>query len=435
MAWSEAQWERNAQRLPKFLSPLVQDLGRSERRVGATLYVEGLLMPGERKSIGPMAERLDVDSQKLQQFITDSPWDESVVWKAIRPLAVDCLEPLEAWIVDETGWLKQGEHSVGVAHQYCGAAGKSANCQVNVQVAITDGAVAVPMAAQLYLPESWTKDRARCREAGVPDEIRFATKPQIALKLIRAVLAEGVPRAPVLGDNAYGINGEFRDGLRALGMEFFLQVDPSQLNGWAQPVALEQKRTRWQVAANVPAPQSLLKVFAAQKAVKWRSCSWKAADGQTRHTRLTWMKVYLPGALDRGAQALEEVWLVVDWPEDAAEAYHYYLAHLHREPTLARCLRLSRSRWQIEQYFQRAKDDLGLDHFEGRSWRGFHHHLVLAVLAYLFVVVVFLDAKKNSWCDVGAGVEGDASVAAEVSRLLLLLRQKVRGRECGYHLT
>jgi SRSO17 transposase len=425
MAWNEAQWERNAQRLPKFLSPLVQALGRSERRVGATLYVEGLLMPGQRKSIGPMAERLGVDSQKLQQFITDSPWEESAIWKAIRPLGADCLEPLAAWIVDETGWLKQGEHSVGVAHQYCGAAGKSANCQVNVQVAITDGLVAVPVGAQLYLPESWTKDRARCREAGVPDQVGFATKPQIALSLIQAVLADGVARAPVLGDNAYGINGEFRDGVRALGMEFFLQVDPSQLNGWAQSVALEKKRTRWHVVASAPAPLSLLKAFATQKTVKWRPCSWKAADGQTRHTRLAWMKVYLPGALDRGAQTLEEVWLVVDWPEGAAEAYHYYLAHLHREPTLARCLRLSRSRWQIEQYFQRGKDDLGLDHFEGRSWRGFHHHLVLAVLAYLFVVVIFLDAKKNSWCDVGAGVEEDASVAAEVSRLLLLLREKV----------
>jgi len=293
-------------------------------------------------------------------------------------------------------------------------------------VAITDGLVAVPVGVQLYLPESWTKDGACCREAGVPDEVGFAIKPQIALSLIQAVLAAGVARAPVLGDNAYGINGEFRDGVRALGMEFFLQVDPSQLNGWAQSVALEKKRTRWHVAANAPAPLSLLKVFAAQKAVKWRPCSWEAADGQTRHTRLAWMKVYLPGALDRGAQTLEEVWLVVDWPEGAAEAYHYYLAHLHREPTLVRCLRLSRSRWQIEQYFQRGKDDLGLDHFEGRSWRGFHHHLVLAVLAYLFVVVVFLDAKKNSWCDVGAGVEEDASVAAEVNRLLLLLREKVR---------
>jgi SRSO17 transposase len=425
MMWNQAKWEQSARRLPKFLSPLVQDLGRSERRVGATLYVEGLLLPGQRKSIGPMAERLGVDAQKLQQFITDSPWEESALWQAIRPLAMDCLEPLAAWIVDETGWLKQGKHSVGVGHQYCGAAGKSANCQVHVQVAITDGLVAVPVGARLYLPESWTKDRARCREAGVPQEVEFATKPQIALNLIREILAAGVARAPVLGDNAYGINGAFRDQLRVLGLEFFLQLNPAQMTGWAQPVQLEKQRTRWHVQEDVPAAPSLLKLFAEQKAVRWRACSWKAADGQTRHTRLAWLRVYLPGALERGAHTLEEVWLVVDWPQSAPEAYHYYLAHLHREPTAARTLRLSRARWNIEQYFQRAKDDLGLDHFEGRGWRGFHHHLVLAVLAYLFVVVVFLEAKKNFGCDVGADVEEDASVAGEVGRLLSLLRQKV----------
>ena len=425
MTWNQTQWERHARDLPKFLSPLVQDLGRSERRVGATLYVEGLLMPGERKSIGPMADRLGTDSQKLQQFITDSPWEEAAVWKAIRRLAADTLEPLEAWIVDETGWLKQGEHSVGVAHQYCGAAGKSANSQVNVQVAITDGVVAVPVGARLYLPESWTRNRGRCREAGVPNEVEFATKPQIALDLIKEVLAQGVPAAPVLGDNAYGINGQFRDQLRALGLEFFLQIDPAQITGWAKPPRVEKKRTRWHVAAGTPAAPSLLELFAAQKAPRWRACSWKAADGQTRHTRLSWLKVYLPGALDRGAEHLEELWLVVDWPEGDAQAYHYYLAHLRREPSVARSLRLSRSRWNIEQYFQRSKDDLGLDHFEGRSWRGFHHHLVMAVLAYLFVMVVYLSAKKNFWPDVGAGVEEDASVAAEVSRLLLLLREKV----------
>jgi SRSO17 transposase len=425
MTWNKTQWEQSAKRLPPFLSPLVQDLGRSERRVGATLYVEGLLMPGQRKSIGPMAERLGVDSQKLQQFIADSPWEEETIWKAIRPLAVDCLEPVEAWIVDETGWLKQGQHSVGVGHQYCGAVGKSAHCQVNVQVAITNGLVAVPVGARLYLPESWTQDRSRCREAGIPDEVEFATKPQIAVDLIKEALADGVVRAPVLGDNAYGSNGEFRDQMRALGLEFFLQIDPSQRNGWARPVPVEKKRTRWQTAADVPATSTLFQLWAGQKAVQWHPCTWKAADGQRRQTRLAWMKVYLPGALERGAQTLEEVWLVADWPEGAAEAYHYYLAHLHREPTVARMLRLSRSRWNIEQYFQRAKDDLGLDHYEGRSWRGFHHHLVLAVLAYLFVAVVFLDAKKNFWCDVGAGVEGDASVAGEVDRLLSLLRQKV----------
>ncbi len=425
MLWNETQWERHAFKLPKFLSPLVRDLGRRERRVGATLYVEGLLLPGQRKSIEPMAERLGVDAQKLQQFITDSPWKEAVLWKAIRTVAMDHLEPLQAWIVDESGWLKQGTHSVGVAHQYCGAVGKSANCQVNVQVAITDGQVAVPVGGRLYLPRRWTDDRARCEAAGVPDTVAFATKPQIALELIQEALADGVARAPVLADNDYGINGEFRDGLRRQGMEFFLQIDPAQLTGRAQPVALEKKRTRWQVPEGTPAAPTLKELF-ARHSVRWHRCSWKTAQGTLAHTRLAWMKVYLPGALERGADQLEDVWLVVDWPEDASEAYHYYLAHLHREPTVARCLKLSRSRWNIEQYFQRAQDDLGLDHFEGRSWRGFHHHLVMTVLAYLFVVIVFLEAqKKVFWCDVGASIETDAAVAAEVNRLLLLLRQRV----------
>jgi SRSO17 transposase len=333
---------------------------------------------------------------------------------------------LWGWIVDETGWLKQGEHSVGVAHQYCGAEGKSTNCQVNVEIAVTDGQVAVPIGARLYLPEKWTQNRERCRAAGVPAEVTFATKPEIALELIRHAIGDQVPRAPVLGDNAYGINGPFRDGLRELGLEFFLQVDARQLTGWAQPVALERKRTRWQVRQPQSKALSLAQLFAEQKKPEWHPCSWKAADGQTRRTRLAWMKVYLAGSLDRGASKLEELWLVVDWPAGDAQPYHYYLAHLHGPPKKARILRLSRSRWNIEQYFQRGKTDLGLDHYEGRSWRGFHHHLVLAVLAYLFVTVVYLRAKKNFWCDVGTDTEEDAAVVATVDRLLPLLRAKVR---------
>ena len=143
MAWTQAQWRDNAQRLPAFLTPLVVELGRRERRAGAALYVEGLLLPGQRKSIEPMAERLGVASQKLQQFITDSPWEEGAVWQAIRREVVGAIEPVAAWIVDETGWLKQGKRSVGVSHQYCGAVGKSANCQVNVQVAVTDEVVEI----------------------------------------------------------------------------------------------------------------------------------------------------------------------------------------------------------------------------------------------------------------------------------------------------
>ncbi len=422
MKWNEGTWRRHAAALPRFLIPLVGGLGRSERRDGAALYVKGLLLPGQRKSIEPMAQRLGVDAQRLQQFITDSPWEEAGVWRAIRREVMERLEPLEAWIVDETSWLKQGTHSVGVAHQYCGAAGKKANCQVHVEVTVTDGWVAAPVGARLYLPESWTADRPRCRQAGVPAEIGFATKPQIALELIAAALAEGVPKAPVLGDFVYGINGPFRDGLRSLGMEFFLQIDQGQLSGWAHPVGLEKKHKYWHVKPGQPPAQGLAKLWGEQKSVRWHAVSWKAADGQTRRTRLAWMKVYLPSALERGADRLEELWLVADWPAGEKEPYHFYLAHLRRPPTASRCLRLSRSRWNIEQYFQRAKDDLGLDHYEGRSWRGFHHHLIMAVLAYLFVVVVYLRAKKNFWCDLGTDAASDAAVAAETDRLLQLLR-------------
>ena len=425
MEWTAKHWRKHAEEFPRFLAPFAEPMGRSERREGAALYIEGLLLPGERKSIEPMAERLGIDSQKLQQFVTDSPWEAEAVWRVIRREFPAHLEPLSAWIVDETGWLKQGEHSVGVAHQYCGAEGKSANCQVNVQVAVTDGEASIPVAARLYLPEKWTSDPARCLAAGVPPAVVFATKPQIALELIGEALADRVPPAPVLGDAAYGGNGPFRDGLRKQGLEFFLQVDARQLQGWDKPMPVERKRTLWHVRDDQPRPEPLIYLWAERTHKNWQRCSWPAADGQTRRTRLGWMEVYLPGSLERGAHHLERLWLVVDWPEGDPEAYHYYLAHLHRPPKKALCLRLSRSRWQIEQYFQRAKTDLGLDHFEGRSWRGFHHHLLLAVLAYLFVTAVHLRVKKNFWCDLGTDADPDAALVAALDRILPLLRQEI----------
>jgi len=425
MEWSTKYWRKHAEEFPRFLAPFAKPMGRSERREGAALYVEGLLLSGERKSIEPMAERLGVDSQKLQQFVADSPWESEEVWRVIRRELAGHLEPLSAWIVDETGWLKQGEHSVGVGHQYCGAEGKSANCQVNVQVAVTDGVASVPVAARLYLPEKWTNDAARCRAAGVPPEVRFATKPQIALDLISEALADDLAKAPVLADAAYGNNGAFRDGLRERGLEFFLQIDARSLHGWSRPVDVERKRTRWHVQEGQPDAVPLSQLWSEGKDKAWRNCTWRAADGQTRRTRLGWMEVYLPGSLDRGADQLERLWLVVDWPEVNPEAYHYYLAHLHRPPQKARMLLLSRSRWNIEQYFQRAKTDLGLDHYEGRSWRGFHHHLVLAVLAYLFVTVVHLRVKKNFWCDLGTDSAPDAALDSALGRVLPLLREEI----------
>src|SRR5207245_1698481 len=214
---------------------------------------------------------------------------------------------------------------------------------------------AAPVGGRLYLPESWAQDRERCAAVGVPEEVGFATKPELAVEILRQAQRDGVPPAPVLGDSAYGDSAPFRAAVRdELGMEFF----PHDLrHAWGD---------------------------------------------------------------------LERVWLVVDWPAGDPEPYHYYLAHLHRPLTKARGLKLSRSRWHIEQYFQRSKDDLGLDHFEGRSWRGFHHHLVLSAVAYLFILTVYLPSKKNFCCDVGTDSPSDPALASEIDRILPLMRDEVQ---------
>jgi len=424
MKWNARLWKSSVAQFTKFISPLVATLGRSERRRAAAHYVEGLLMPGQRKSIEPLAARLGVDSQVLQQLISSSPWSDESVWTAIRQEVIPHLEPLEAWIVDETGWLKQGQHSVGVSHQYWGAVGKQANCQVSVELAVSDGWVAAPLGGRLYLPQSWTADRERCARAGVPEEVGFQSKPELGLELIKQAQKDGVAAAPVLGDCVYGDSPEFREGLRQLGMEFFLQVS-GRHKAWTHAVSTQRKRVRHYVAEGVPPPQSLAEIAAAFPDREWKACTWRAADGQTRRTRLAWCEVYLQHKLREGDDQLERLWLVVDWPAGEAEPYHYALAHFHQPPRRARCLRLSRSRWHVEQYFQRSKDDLGLDHFEGRTWRGFHHHLVLSALAYLFILTRYVRTKKNFWCDLGTDTARDPALAGEEERLLQLLRNEV----------
>ena len=256
MKWNSAHWRRKVAAFQKFIEPLVADIGRSERRESAALYVQGLLMPGQRKSIEPIAQRLRVDSQKLQQFLSDSPWQERHVWRAIRREVIPAMEPLQAWVVDETGWLKQGNHSVGVSHQYCGAVGKQAQCQVAVELVVSDGEIAAPVGGRLYLPEVWTRDRSRRRGAGVPEQVTFQTKPDIAGDLIEEALADGLTAAPVLGDSVYGRAPELRRRLRGLGMEYFFQGEEHWL-AWAQRPKLTHGYKLWRVAKTAPKAQSL----------------------------------------------------------------------------------------------------------------------------------------------------------------------------------
>ena len=403
--------------------PVAAPLGRSERRVAAASYVSGLLMPGQRKSIEPMAARLGVDPQRLQQFVADSPWDEEQLWRVLRREVIPHFEPIEAWIADETGWLKQGKHSVGVSHQYCGAIGKQANCQVSVELVVSNGFVAAPVGGRLYLPQSWAEDPERRAKAGVPPEITFATKSQIALQLIEQALADQVAPAPVLGDAAYGDSFAFRQRLRELNLEFFLQVTPEEHFGWTQevPTVLKGKYRKLADQKLAASARHLMDIARSLPTGAWKYCSWTTAGGQRHRTRIAWQEVFLARGLKEADGKLEKLWLVVDWPQEAKEPYHCYLADFHRQPSKALCLKLSRSRWHVEQYFQRSKDDLGLDHYEGRSWRGFHHHLVMSAIAYLFILTIYLEAKKNFWSDVGEDPRSDPALAAEIHRTLSLL--------------
>jgi SRSO17 transposase len=419
MEWNQKLLARHLKQFQQFVTPLLAMLGRSERRLHAARYIEGLLMPGERKSMEPMASRLGVDMQGLQQLITDSPWDEQPLWATIQREVVPSLEPLEAWILDECGWVKQGRDSVGVSHQYCGAVGKQANCQVSVDLAVSDGWVVAPIGGRLYLPKSWTEDRERCRRAGIPIEVEFATRTQLGTELIEQAVHNQVSRAPLLADAMYGDSAEFRARLRQHQLEYFLQVTPGEHKGWREPVKSRLKQVHYHVDKDTPPSQTLVELAAQIRPREWKKCEWTSASGQTRTTRLAWSELYLQADLRQGG--MEKHWLVVDWPEQDPDPYRYYIAHLHQPPSRARCLRLSRSRWQIEQFFQRAKTDLGLDHFEGRSWRGFHHHLVLCVIAYLFILMVYLRSKKNFWCHVGTDAESDPAIASEIERLLPFL--------------
>jgi SRSO17 transposase len=421
--WDGRLWQRSIERFKAFMVPVVAPLGRSERRVAAANYVSGLLMPGQRKSIEPMAARLGVDPQRLQQFVTDSPWDEEQVWRVVRQEVIPHFEPIEAWIVDETGWLKQGKDSVGVSHQYCGAVGKQANCQVSVELVVSNGWVAAPIGGRLYLPQSWAEKPERRAKAGVPPEIMFATKSQIALQLIEQALADQVAPAPVLGDAAYGDSFAFRQRLRELHLEFFLQVTPEEHLGWTQevPTVLKGKYRKLVDEKLAASARHLLDIARSLPDAVWKDCSWTTGDRKRHHTRIAWQEVFLARGLKEPDGRLEKVWLVLDWPKGAQAPYHCYLAHFRRQPSKACCLKLSRSRWHVEQYFQRSKDDLGLDHFEGRSWRGFHHHLALSALAYLFILTIYLEAKKNFWSDVGEDPRIDPALAAAIDRTLSLL--------------
>ena len=416
-----AQLRAAEQRLARFLDALTPLLGRSERQTHAGEYVRGLLLDGERKSIAPLTERVPgADVQALRQFVNQSPWDWAPLQAALTGLLLDRLLPEAVLIIDETSFPKKGDHSVGVARQYCGALGKTANCQVAVSVHLGTDTACLPLTWGLYLPQAWIDDPARRTAARVPETITYATKNQLALDALDRVRAWGVGARVVLADAGYGTSHDFRAALTARGLPYCVQVAPS-VKGWTvapgpttPPPYAGRGRPRHRPPDEALPPSTDLTALAqALPSTAWRTITWRSGTKGPLRSRFA-QTAFWPahGVRNGGPLPAAPVQLLLEWPRDAAAPIKYWLADLPGETLgLRRFVRLAKGRWRIEQDYRELKDELGLDHFEGRSWPGWHHHVTLASMAYAFLVLETIRGKKNSGPDASRRATGAPSAA------------------------
>jgi SRSO17 transposase len=372
------------------------------------VYLRGLIAEGERKSIEPLARRAPVPpdlrvtdpEQALQQFVSQSPWDEQAVLRRYRAVMAGAFAaPSGLFVIDDTTFPKQGRHSVGVQRQHCGALGKKANCQCAVSVHYVAPEGHYPLAMRLFLPDSWLGDPARLDKAGVPrGERRTLTKGQIALELLDRVRAEGLPGRVVVADSGYGVSGPFRDGLAERGLHYIVGVTDemvvfTQEPRWDEPGPGRRgpPRKRPRLAEGAPRPVSL-KDLAAR--VPRRAVTWRAGSKGPLSGRFAWRRVWPGHGWATGDCAgAGPIWLLIEEQSDGAIKYAF--SNLPAGTGRLRAVRLWRGRWPVEQGYQQMKEELGLDHFEGRSWRGFHHHACLVMLAYGFLALEQLRAKRR----------------------------------------
>jgi SRSO17 transposase len=363
-----------------YLERLTAAVGHADRHEPLRVYLEGLLLPGERKSVEPMAARVDPRNvrsrhQSMHHFVATSPWDAQEIMRAARDYALEEFAyhgGIEAWILDDTGYPKKGTHSVGVGRQYCGILGKQDNCQVAVTLSLANELMSVPAAYRLYLPQDWADDRARRLVAGVPDDVVFKTKTQIALDEIDGLLADGVAKAPVVMDAGYGRATELRDEIAKRGMQYVAAIREEmtvQLPG--------QKGVREHIAVGDLArelPKSA-----------WRSVWWRHGTKGEMRSRFALLRVRSvkrePGR--REERPLE--WLLIEWPSTESAPVKFWLCNLPAGTRIAKIVNLAQMRWRVERDYQELKGELGLDHYEGRGWLGFHHHGALCIAAYAFL--------------------------------------------------
>ena len=418
--------ERFRLKLEAFLADLVLPMGRAERGQHAKEYVRGLLMDGDRKSVEPMANRLaDGDVQALQQFVNQSPWPEKEVRASLARKVEREFVPEAYWLIDEVSFPKQGKHSVGVARQYCGALGKTANCQVAVTLDLGTEESSTPLDWALYLPEEWANDPVRREEAGVPEEITFRTKTELAVDLIDEVAAWGLQGRLVLADSAYGDAYEFRQGLRARELDYVVQVR-GDLTAWtedphpAEPLVKTRgngPRKRL-YAKELPPAQPLCQIAKGLPPESWKKITWREGTKGPLSSRFARVGVWMAHGLTQGKttkEAPEE--LLIEWPEGDKDPWKFWLSSLPPGRTSFRGLvRKAKGRFRIEQDYEEMKGEVGLDHFEGRSWQGWHHHVTLVTLAYAFLMLERMGNKKNFWIDLASCPPMDPEMLAAIQR-------------------
>ena len=401
VAMVEMSAAERRERLLAFVGEVVRPLPHVRQRENAVLYVRGLVEQGGRKSLQPTLFRLEETParyESVQQFLADSPWDPGLVVRACAE-RVAAEIGVTAWVVDDTGIVKDGEHSPGVKRQYSGTLGKVGNCQIAVSVHAVGARGTLPLGWRLYLPEEWCADDLRRRKAKIPAEVGFRTKPELAAGVCEEAAGWGIPIAPILGDCAYGDDTRFRSRLHAQELEYVLAVSARvSVYGPQTTFAVPERsgstgRPRT-VARPDRKPESVRALAGRLPRRAWKTLPCRTApDGEEIASRFAFVRVVATHPVRNNNLPPREEWLIIEWPPGADAPSDYWLSNLSPNTPRARLARLARLRWTIELDYRQLKGELGLDHYEGRSYLGFQHHCALVTCAHAFLTLERLDPK------------------------------------------